>query len=72
MWESIHLALTHDKARNKEIYHIAEICRSKRETQLLTGAWDINDPDAGKIPLVAFAEEYSKSYKNPSIRIASR
>jgi integrase len=66
-WESLHLALTHDKARNKEIYRVAEICRSKREIQLLTGAWDINDPDAGKIPLTAFAEEYSKSYKNPSV-----
>jgi hypothetical protein len=52
--------------QNKEIWQLAEICRSKRETQLLTGAWDINDPIAGKISLIGYMEEYSKVYKNPN------
>jgi integrase len=65
-WESLHLELTKDKLRNKEIWRIAEICRSKRETQLLTGAWDINDPVAGKISLTDYMEQYSKNYKNPT------
>jgi integrase len=65
-WESLHLELTKDKLRNKEIWRLAEICRSKRETQLLTGAWDINDPVAGKVSLTDYMEQYSKNYKNPN------
>ena len=65
-WVSLHLKLTNDRAQNKEIMRLAEICRSKRETQFLTGEWDINDPIAGKISLTSFMEEYSKNYKNPS------
>jgi hypothetical protein len=36
-WEALRLTLTPDRAQNKEIMRFAEICRSKRETQLLTG-----------------------------------
>jgi integrase len=66
-WESLHLELTRDKMRNKEIWRLAEICRSKRETQLLTGAWDINDPVAGKVSLIGYMEKYSKNYKNHNV-----
>jgi len=65
-WESLHLELTKDKTQDKEIWRLAEICRSKRETQLLTGAWNINDPIAGKISLIGYMEEYSKNYKSPN------
>ena len=65
-WESLHLELTKDIAQNKEIWRLAEICRSKRETQFLTGAWNINDPIAGKISLVKYMEEYAAAYKKPS------
>ena len=66
-WEALHLELTKDKTQNKEIWRLAEICRSKRETQLLTGAWDINDPIAGKISLIGYLEKYSSNYKSPSV-----
>jgi len=66
-WESLHLELTKDKVQNKEIYRLAEICRSKRETQFLTGAWDITDPVAGKISITKYMEEYGKSYKKPTV-----
>jgi integrase len=69
-WEALNLALTKDKAQNREIYRIAEVCRSKRELQLLTGAWNINDPSSGRMPLATYMEEYSKNYKKPSIVIA--
>jgi site-specific recombinase XerD len=65
-WEALHLELTKDKAQNKEIWRLAEICRSKREMQLLSGTWDINDPVAGKISLISYMEKYSKNYKNPN------
>jgi integrase len=66
-WETLHLELTKDKAQNKEIWRLAEICRSKREMQLLAGTWDINDPIAGKISLIGYMEKYSKNYKNQSV-----
>jgi len=66
-WETLHLELTKDKVQNKEIMRLAEICRSKRETQFLTGAWDISDPVARKISLIKYMEDYSKSYKKPSV-----
>jgi site-specific recombinase XerD len=65
-WESLHLELTDEKSHNKEIWRLAEICRSKREMQLLSGSWNINDPVAGKISLIGYMEQYSRNYKNPS------
>ncbi|MDR0382698.1 MAG: site-specific integrase [Spirochaetaceae bacterium] len=65
-WEALGLTLTHDREQNKEIYRLAEVCRSKRETQLLAGAWDIQDPVRSKTKLVTFLEEYSKTYKTPA------
>ena len=67
IWEALHLELTKDKTQNKEVWRLAEICRSKREMQLLSGAWDINDPVAGKISLIWYLEKYSKNYKNPNV-----
>jgi integrase len=66
-WEALHIELTKDKAQNKEIWRLAEPCRSKRETQPLAGAWGINDPIAGKTSLIGCMEKYSKNYKNPSV-----
>jgi integrase len=66
-WEALRLTLTKDKAQNKEIMHIAEICRSKRETQLLSGAWDIQDPVASKKKLIVYLEEYTRNYASPGI-----
>ena len=40
-WESLHITLSDDKKQNKELYRLAEACRSKREAQLLAGEWDI-------------------------------
>jgi integrase len=66
-WESLHLSLTKNKDQNKEILRLAEICRSKRETQFLTGAWDITDPVAGKISLIKYMEDFAKTYKKPTV-----
>jgi len=64
-WEALGLTLTNDKDQNRNIMKLAEICRSKRETQLLTGAWNIQDPVSGRKRLVTYLEEYSKTYANP-------
>jgi integrase len=63
-WEALHLTLTNDKVQNKEIMRMAEICRSKRETQLLAGSWDIQDPIAGRKKLAVYLEECAKARVN--------
>jgi integrase len=66
-WESLHISLTKDKTQNKELWKLAEVCRAKREAQLLAGAWDIQDPTASKQKLVTFIEEYSTHYANKKL-----
>jgi integrase len=63
-WEALHLTLTNDKTQNKEIIRMAEICRSKRETQLLAGLWNIQDPIAGRKKLVSYLDDLAKTRVN--------
>lgn len=63
-WEALHLTLTSDKNQNKEIMRLAEICRSKRETQVLAGSSDIQDPVAGRKKMTVYLEEAAKARKN--------
>lgn len=64
-WEALNLALTKDRAQNREIYRLADICRSQREMRLLAGAWNIGDPVSSKKKFVTFLEEHSKDYSSP-------
>jgi hypothetical protein len=52
-WESLGLTLTADRQQNKEIMRLAEICRSKREAQIVSGEWGLVDPVGGKRPYTA-------------------
>jgi integrase len=63
-WEALHLALTNDKVQNKEIMRMAEICRSKKETQILAGSWDIQDPIAGRKKFLTYLEEQAEARIN--------
>jgi site-specific recombinase XerD len=55
-WEALKISLSDDRETNKEILKIAEICRAKRELQILSGAWGITDPVGGKTGLVPYLE----------------
>ncbi|MDR1100393.1 MAG: site-specific integrase [Treponema sp.] len=59
-WESLGLSVTADRAQMREIMRLAEIARSKRETQLFSGEWDLLDPVSGKKSLYAYLEELGK------------
>lgn len=56
----MNLTLTADREQNKEIMRLADMCRSKREMQVLAGAWDIQDPITNKKKLMTFLEECAK------------
>ncbi|GMO27946.1 MAG: site-specific integrase [Termitinemataceae bacterium] len=54
-WEALHLTLTEDKDTNKALWRMAEICRAKREMQILSGAWNIQDTTAGRESIADYA-----------------
>jgi integrase len=59
-WESLGLSVTADKAQMREVMRLAEIARSKRETQLFSGEWDLLDPVSGKKSLYDHLTELGK------------
>jgi len=69
-WEALHLTLTGDKAQNKDAMRLAEICRAKRELQVVSGEWGILDPGSDKKTLYVFAKEMADSGKY-AVRISS-
>lgn len=56
-WEALGLTLTDDPKQNKEVMRLAEVCRSKRETQIVSGEWGLLDPVSGKKSLYSFMQE---------------
>jgi site-specific recombinase XerD len=56
-WESTGLTITPDQKQNKEVMRLAEILRSKRETQLVAGEYNLTDPIKGKDTLYSYIEK---------------
>lgn len=62
--ESTGLSICSDKSQNKEIMHLAEILRSKKELQVVSGANGLIDPILGKQSLYQYAKARGeKQYK---------
>ena len=59
-WESLGLTVTDDKQQAREIMRLAEICRSKREAQIVGGEWGLVDTIGGKQSLQNYIGEMSK------------
>jgi hypothetical protein len=45
-WESLGLTLPSDEAQRAEVMRFAEICKSKREIQILSEKWNLNNEGA--------------------------
>lgn len=58
--ESTGLTICPDKNQNKEIMRLAEILRSKKELQVVSGANGLVDPIAGKQTLYAYVKAYGE------------
>jgi len=69
-WEALHLTLTGDRAHNKDTMRLAEICRAKRELQIVSGEWGILDPASDKKTLYVLTKEMADSGKY-AVRISS-
>jgi len=59
-WESLGIALSADTAERKEQLKLADICRAKRETQILCGQWNLTDPVNGRKTLIEYARELAE------------
>lgn len=54
-WQALGLTLTGIKAQDKEIWRQAEIIKSKKEIQIVTGQYDLVDPIGSKMTLIDYA-----------------
>ena len=53
-WEALGLSVPADKTQRAEIMRLAEVCKSKREAQILSGEWGMIDPISGKQTLIEY------------------
>jgi integrase len=60
-WESTGLSVSTNPRQQKEVMQLAEIIRSKRETQIVAAKYNIPDPIAHKKTLYAYMSEYAKN-----------
>ena len=63
-WESLGLTVPADQLQKKEVMKLADVLRSKRETQLVSGEWGLLDPIGGKKSLYTYALEIAESKNN--------
>jgi integrase len=68
VWEALHLSISTNKAQNKEVMRLAEVCRSKREIQLVSRAWEVLDPVASHKTLLAYIKEMAQG-RSPKDRL---
>jgi integrase len=62
-WESLGLTLTENKQQNKDVMRLAEVCRSKRESQIVSGEWGFIDSVGGKQSLCGYLADIGKNRK---------
>jgi integrase len=59
-WESTGLSVSSDPRQQKEVMRLAEVLRSKREVQIVTGTYNLIDHIKNKQTLYSYAKEYAK------------
>lgn len=64
-WESLHLTRTGNPAMDRDRDRLAEICRAKRELQLVSGEYSVPDPVGGNAPLYEYIEGIKKGMARP-------
>lgn len=60
-WESLGLSIPEDKQQRKEVYRLADICRAKREMQVVTGEWGLLDELGSKQTLYSYIQDIAKT-----------
>ena len=68
-WEALGLTLSNDPAINKETMRLAEYARSKREQQIFSGQWGLQDKMRAKMPLYTYLEKMSEGRDKSKDRV---
>jgi hypothetical protein len=53
-WESLGLTVPAGKTQKAGIMRLAEVCKSKRDAQILSGEWGMVDPVGGNQTLIEY------------------
>lgn len=64
-WECLHLARTGNPAMDREMDRLADICRAKREMQLVSGEYNVPDKVGGNAPLYEYIVGIRDSKTSP-------
>ena len=59
-WEFTGLKVSTDKQMQREVMNLAEVCRAKRELQIISGEWGLIDSISGKQTLNQYIETMSR------------
>jgi integrase len=68
-WEALDLTLTTNSTINKDIWRLAEFARAKREQQIFSGQWGLQDKTSAKITLYNFLEKMGEGRDRKKDRV---
>ena len=68
-WEALNLTMTNDPVTNKENMRLAEYARAKREQQVFSGQWGLQDRTSAKITLYNYLKEMGEGRNKQKDRI---
>jgi integrase len=68
-WEPLHLTVSDDPATNRENMRLAEYARAKREQQIFSGAWGLQDKLSAKKSLYGYIQQMGEGRDKQKDRI---
>jgi hypothetical protein len=68
-WEALGLTLTGDPAANKEVMRLAEFAKARREQQVFSGQWGLQDRVSAKMSLYAYLEKMGEGRNRQKDRV---
>jgi integrase len=68
-WEALNLTITNDPATNKESMRLAEFARAKREQQVFSGQWGLQDRLSAKMPLYSYLKKMGEGRNKQKDRV---
>ena len=71
-WEATGLSVTADPEQNKEVWRLAEVLRSKRELQIISGEWGMVDHLGSRQSLYSYSLKVAKQTNNKRLLKASK
>jgi len=68
-WEALNLTVSNDLAMNKETMRLAEFARAKREQQIFSGQWGLQDKVSAKMTLYTYLEKMGEGRDKQKDRV---